>query len=142
MIAEQDVWSTEKSSSKVIDAKYFKHEGSQLKKFVCIGWAKEVHSTIQKHSDFDLEIGFDTRLLEKAQFCKNFITKGWCLLKKFIQGQQRPKRPIKAKKGHQRPEHQKIIDFINIQCKIINKWECNTKKNLFFKNWKLEIFIA
>jgi hypothetical protein len=48
----------------------------------------------------------------------------------------RPKRPMKAKKGHQRPELQKIIDFINIQCKIINKWECNTKKKLFFKNWK------
>jgi len=74
--------------------------------------------------------------LETAQFCLIFITKGWSLLKKFIQGQQRPKRPMKAKKGHQRPEPQKIIDFINIQCKIINKWECNTKKKLFFKNWR------
>jgi hypothetical protein len=40
----------------------------------------------------------------------------------------RPKRPMKVKKGHQRPELQNIIDFINIQCKIINKWECNTVK--------------
>ena len=36
---------------------------------------------------------------------------------------------MKAKKDHQRPELQKVIDFINIQCKIINKWKCNTKKN-------------
>ena len=55
---------------------------------------------------------------------------------KFFQRPQRSKRPMKARKGHQRPELQKIIDFINIQCKIINKWECNTKKKLFFKNWK------
>jgi hypothetical protein len=48
----------------------------------------------------------------------------------------RPKRPMKAKKGHQRPELQKIIGFINIQCKNINKWECITKKKLFFKNWR------
>ena len=47
---------------------------------------------------------------------------------------QRPKRPMKAKKGHQRPKLPKIIDFINNQCKIINKWECDTKKKLFFKN--------
>ena len=48
MIAEQDVWSTEKSSSKVIDAKYFKHEGSQLKTFVRLGWAKEVVLALEK----------------------------------------------------------------------------------------------
>ena len=48
---------------------------------------------------------------------------------------QRPKRPMKAKKGHQRPKLSKIIDFINNQCKIINKLECHTKKKLFFKNW-------
>ena len=48
---------------------------------------------------------------------------------------KRPKRPMKAKKGHQRPKLPKIIDFINNQCKIINKWECDTKKKLFFKNW-------
>ena len=47
---------------------------------------------------------------------------------------QRPKRPMKAKKGHQRPKLPKIIDFINNQCKIINKWEYDTKKKLFFKN--------
>ena len=41
---------------------------------------------------------------------------------------------MKAKTGHQRPILQKIIDFINIQCKIINKWEGNTEKKLFFKN--------
>ena len=46
---------------------------------------------------------------------------------------QRPKRPMKAKKGHQRPKLQKIIDFINIKCKIINKWEGNTEKNCFSK---------
>ena len=43
---------------------------------------------------------------------------------------------MKAKKGHQRTELQKIIDFINNQCKIINKLECDTKKKLFFKNGK------
>ena len=43
---------------------------------------------------------------------------------------------MKAKKDHQRPDLQKIIDFIKIPCKIIIKWECNTKKKLFFKNWK------
>ena len=47
---------------------------------------------------------------------------------------ERPKRPMKDKKGHQRPKLQKIIDFINIQCKIVNKWEGNTDKKLFFKN--------
>ena len=41
---------------------------------------------------------------------------------------QRPKRPMKAKKGHQRPKLQKIIDFINNQCKIIYKCQYNTKK--------------
>jgi hypothetical protein len=50
----------------------------------------------------------------------------------------RPKRPMKAKKGHQRPELQKINDFINIQCKIINKWECCFSKigNFHFHNIK------
>ena len=40
---------------------------------------------------------------------------------------------MKAKKGHQRPELQKIIDFMDIQCKIINKWEFNTRKLCFSK---------
>ena len=83
--------------------------------------------------DFDSEFGFDIWLLETAQFCLIFISKGWSFLKKIIQGQQRPKRPMKAKKGHQRPELQKIIDFINIQCKIINKWECKLRKSCFSK---------
>ena len=43
------------------------------------------------------------------------------------------KKANEGQKGHQRPELQKIIDFINIQCKIINKWECNTKKVCFSK---------
>jgi hypothetical protein len=34
---------------------------------------------------------------------------------------KRPKKPMKAKKGHQMPELQKIIDLMDIQCKIINK---------------------
>ena len=51
-----------------------------------------------------------------------------------------PQRPMKAKKGHQWSDLQKIIDFINIPCKIINKWECNTKKKLFFKNWKFSFY--
>ena len=32
----------------------------------------------------------------------------------------RPKRPMKAKKSYQRPGPSKIIDFINIPCKIIH----------------------
>ena len=40
---------------------------------------------------------------------------------------------MKAKKGHQRPELEKIIDLMDIQCKIINKYECNTKKICFSK---------
>jgi transcriptional regulator GlxA family with amidase domain len=52
--------------------------------------------------------------LETAQFCLIFITKDWSLLKKLIQGQKDQKRPMKAKKGHQRPELQKIIDFMDI----------------------------
>ena len=43
-----------------------------------------------------------------------------------------PNRPKRPKKVHQRPELQKIIDFMDIQCKIINKWECNTKKPSFY----------
>ena len=58
------------------------------------------------------------------------------VFKKNCQRPQMSKRPMKTKKGHQRPELQKIIDFIKIQCKIINKWEYNTKKNLNFRNWK------
>jgi hypothetical protein len=34
---------------------------------------------------------------------------------------KRLKRPMKAKKGHQRPKLPKIIDLMDIQCKIINK---------------------
>ena len=33
-----------------------------------------------------------------------------------------------GQKGHQRQELQKIINFIDIQCKIVYKWECNAKK--------------
>ena len=40
---------------------------------------------------------------------------------------------MKAKKGHQRPEHQKIMDFMDIQCKIINKWGFNARKLCFSK---------
>ena len=35
-----------------------------------------------------------------------------------------------GQKGHQRPELQKIFDFIDIQCKIIHKWECNTLRKI------------
>jgi hypothetical protein len=45
--------------------------------------------------------------------------------------QQRPVFALKIHPKPQRPELQKIIDFINIQCKIINKWECNTNKSCF-----------
>ena len=41
---------------------------------------------------------------------------------------------MKAKKGHKRPKLPKIIDFINNQCKIINKWECDTKKKGCVRN--------
>ena len=45
----------------------------------------------------------------------------------------RPQRPMKAKKGHQWSDLQKIIDFINIPCKTMYKYECNTIKKLFSK---------
>ena len=35
-----------------------------------------------------------------------------------LKNRPRPQRPMKVKKGHQRPKLQKTIDFINIQCKI------------------------
>ena len=46
---------------------------------------------------FYSEIGFDIWLLQATQFCFIFITKGRSLLKKIIQGQQKPKRTMKAK---------------------------------------------
>ena len=59
-------------------------------------------NTVLWIGNFDSEFGFDIWLLETAQFCLLFITKGWSLLKKFIQGQKDQKgqwRPKKAIKG-------------------------------------------
>ena len=77
------------------------------------------------------EIVFDIR---NRSIALNFHLQRPVFALKIRTRPQRPKKPMKAKKGHKRPDLQKIINFINISFKIINKWECNTKKKLFFKN--------
>ena len=59
-----------------------------------------------------------------------------------LKNSSKAKKTKKAKKGHQRPKLQKIIDFMDIQCKIINKWDCNTMKICFLKIWPLMAFFG
>ena len=52
---------------------------------------------------FYSEIGFYIWILQATQRCFIFITKGRSLLKKIIQGQQKPKRTMKAKCSYHCP---------------------------------------
>ncbi len=91
--------------------------------------------TLGKHSDSKCRISFAICFwhlnVGNRSIVLNFYQQRPVFALKIHPRPLRPKRPMKAKKGHQRPELQKLIDFINIQCKIINKWECNTKKICF-----------
>ena len=108
---------------------------------VCLDWKehKNLHNA-QRHTDSKCPISFGDwfwhLIVGNRSIVLNFHQQRPVFALKNHPRPQRPKRPMKAKKGHQRPKLPKIIDFINNQCKIINKWECDTKKKLFFKNWK------
>ena len=56
-------------------------------------------------------------ILRKSCFSKIFAVKIHPRLMKANKGQKRPK---KAKKG----QNSKLIDFMNRQYKMVNKWEC------------------
>ena len=107
----------------------------------CVYICKYSYDWCRKKYHSDLEcLGtfgnwFWDRIVGNRSIVLNFLQQSPVFVLKNYPRPQRPKRPVKAKKGHQRPKLPKIIDFINNQCKIINKWECDTKKKLFFKNW-------
>ena len=77
-----------------------------------------------------LEIDFDIWLLDTSQLCLIFISKGQFLLKKS----SKATKAKKVNEGHQRPAKSKTSNsfvIITIQCKIINKYEYDTKKMCF-----------
>jgi hypothetical protein len=79
--------------------------------------------------------------LEKAQFCLLFITKDWSLLKNFIQGQQRPKSPMKAKKAIKGQNFKKsmISSIFNVKSSINGNVN---KEKVVFQKLKIFIFIT
>ena len=95
-------------------------------------------TTVIQNAWSHLEIGFDIWLLETSQLCLIFISKGQFLLKKIIQGHKYQKGQWRPKKVIQGQNFKKSLISSIFNDKIINKWECNTKKKLFFKNWKFQ----
>ena len=91
------------------------------------------------HSDSDCWILFGNwfwhLIVGNRSIGLNFYQQRSVFALKICQRPQRSIRPMKAKKPV-KGQNFKNHYFINIQSKIINKWECNTRKNLFFKNWK------